>query len=132
MADDIFCKIVVGEIPAYKVFEDKDFLAFLEINPIRLGHTLVIPKKHFNTVYEMDDELYAGLFLLAKKLAPAVKSATGSDKVGLAVAGFHLDHANVHILPMDVIADIDFANQHPESAAELSRMAAKIQAEVDC
>lgn len=131
MADDIFCKIVAGDIPAHKIYEDDDFLAFLEINPIRLGHTLLIPKKHFDTVYMMDDDLYARFFLKAKELAPAIKTATDSDKVGLVVAGFHLDHAHLHLMPTNVIADMDFHNQHPEDAEKLSQMAEKIRGAVN-
>ncbi len=124
---DIFCKIVAGEIPAHKVYEDDKYLAFLEINPIRLGHTILIPKEHYSTVYEIPDGLYAEYFLKAKELSTAVKTAAGAEKCGLVVAGFDLDHAHIHLLPMDTTEDIDFHNQHEETQANLATMADKIR-----
>jgi histidine triad (HIT) family protein len=126
MADDIFCRIVAGEIPAYKVYEDENFLAFLEINPIRLGHTLLIPKIHYGTIYDMPEKLFAEYTEMARKLAPAIKLATKADKIGLVVAGFHLDHAHLHLLPMNVISDLDFNNQHKEADEKLAAMAKSI------
>lgn len=104
----IFSKIVNGEIPAYKVAEDERFLAFLDINPLAEGHTLVIPKKEVDYIFDIDDKLYADYFVFAKKVALAIKKVIPCEKVGIAVVGLEVAHAHIHLIPINTIYDIDF------------------------
>lgn len=104
----IFSKIVSGEIPAYKVAEDDRFLAFLDINPLAEGHTLVIPKQEVDYVFDLDDKLYADCFVFAKKVAVAIKKVVPCEKVGIAVLGLEVAHAHIHLIPINTIYDIDF------------------------
>ncbi len=110
--ETIFTKIVKGEIPAYKVAEDDHFLAFLDISPVARGHTLVIPKKAEEDLFDLDDELYAGLQLFAKKVAVGLKKAVTCKKVGVLVMGLEVPHAHIHLIPMQKEADVfDFSNK---------------------
>jgi histidine triad (HIT) family protein len=102
----IFSKIVNGEIPAYKVAEDENYLAFLDIFPVAKGHTLVIPKKEVDYLFDLDDELYAGLQLFAKKVAIGLKKAIPCQKVGILVLGLEVPHAHIHLIPMQNEADV--------------------------
>ncbi len=102
----IFTKIVKGEIPAYKVAEDDNFLAFLDISPAAKGHTLVIPKKEVDYLFDIDDELYAGLQLFAKKVAMGLKKAVPCKKVGVLVLGLEVPHAHIHLIPMQDETDV--------------------------
>lgn len=104
----IFSKIVTGDIPAYKVAEDDRFLAFLDINPLAEGHTLVIPKQEVDYVFDLDDKLYADCFVFAKKVALAIKKVVACEKVGIAVVGLEVAHAHIHLIPINTIYDIDF------------------------
>lgn len=123
MKDCIFCKIVSGEIPSFKIFENEDFLAFLEINPINIGHTLVIPKKHYETIYKMPDGEYSNLFSVVRLIAPRIAEATKAKKVGISVVGLDINHAHLHILPINNTSDTNFENQKPADSNELTRMA---------
>ncbi len=102
----IFTKIVNGEIPAHKVAEDENFLAFLDIFPVAKGHTLVIPKKEVDYLFDLDDELYIGLQLFAKKVAEGLKKAIPCLKVGVLVLGLEVPHAHIHLIPMQSEADL--------------------------
>ena len=102
----IFSKIVNGEIPAYKVAEDENYLAFLDIFPVAKGHTLVIPKKEVDYLFDLDDEFYAGLQLFAKKVATGLKKAIPCQKVGVLVLGLEVPHAHIHLIPMQNEADL--------------------------
>lgn len=102
----IFTKIVKGEIPAYKVAEDDNYLAFLDISPVAKGHTLVIPKKEVDYLFELDDELYTGLQLFAKKVAAGLKKAVPCLKVGVLVLGLEVPHAHIHLIPMQNEGDV--------------------------
>jgi histidine triad (HIT) family protein len=104
----IFSKIVSGDIPAYKVAEDDRFLAFLDINPLAEGHTLVIPKQEVDYLFDLDDKLYADYFVFAKKVAVAIKKVVPCEKVGIAVVGLEVAHAHIHLIPINTIYDIDF------------------------
>ena len=97
----IFSKIVSGEIPSHKIAESDDFLAFLDAFPIALGHTLVIPKKEVDYVFDLDDKLYADLFLFAKSIVPAIQKVVPCIRVGLTVIGLEVPHAHVHLLPLN-------------------------------
>lgn len=104
----IFSKIINGEIPAYKVAENEHFLAFLDIYPLAKGHTLVIPKKEVDYLFDMDNKLYADCFLFAKDIALAIKKVVPCEKVGVAVVGLEVRHAHIHLVPVNDIYDIDF------------------------
>lgn len=105
----IFTKIVTGEIPSYKIAEDEKFYAFLDINPIAKGHTLVIPKKEIDYLFDMEDDLFLELFLFAKKVAIALKRAIPCEKVGVAVIGLEILHAHIHLIPLKTMEDINFS-----------------------
>lgn len=102
----IFSKIVNGEIPAYKVAEDDNYLAFLDIFPVAKGHTLVIPKKEVDYIFDLEDDLYVGLQAFAKKVAVGLKKAIPCQKVGVLVLGLEVPHAHIHLIPMQTEADI--------------------------
>lgn len=127
----IFSKIVAGDIPAHKVAETEEFLAFLDISPLVLGHTLVIPKKEVDYIFDIDDELYQGLMLFAKQVAKGIKKAYPCDRVGVAVIGLEVPHAHVHLIPINQMNDMNFANPKLKlSQEQLAEVAAKIRAEL--
>ncbi|HEY9559506.1 MAG TPA: HIT family protein [Anseongella sp.] len=105
----VFSKIVAGEIPAWKVAEDERFLAFLDISPLAKGHTLVIPKEEIDYIFSLDDELFAGLQLFAKKVALGIGKVIPCERVGVAVVGLEVPHAHIHLIPINDIHDIDFS-----------------------
>ncbi|MDR3696736.1 HIT family protein [Mucilaginibacter sp.] len=124
----IFSKIVAGEIPAYKVAETIDYLAFLDINPLAEGHVLVIPKKEVDYLFDLDDELYTGLQIFAKIIATAIKKAIPCKRVGVAVIGLEVPHAHIHLIPLNRMSDINF--ERPKlnpTAEELEATAHKIR-----
>jgi len=102
----IFSKIVNGEIPAYKVAEDENYLAFLDIFPVAKGHTLVIPKKEVDYIFDLEDDIYIGLQAFAKKVAVGLKKAIPCKKVGVLVLGLEVPHAHIHLIPMQNEADL--------------------------
>jgi histidine triad (HIT) family protein len=102
----IFSKIVNGEIPAYKIAEDENYLAFLDIFPVAKGHTLVIPKKEVDYIFDLEDDLYNGLQAFAKKVAIGLKKAIPCEKVGVLVLGLEVPHAHIHLIPMQNEADL--------------------------
>ena len=106
----IFTKIVNGEIPSYKIAEDDKYYAFLDINPLAKGHTLVIPKQETDYLFDLDDELLAGLMVFAKKIARAIDKAVDCKRVGVAVLGLEVPHAHIHLIPLKSEADISFSN----------------------
>lgn len=119
----IFSKIVNGEIPAYKVAEDENYLAFLDIFPVAKGHTLVIPKKEIDYLFDLDDELYAGLQLFAKKVATGLKKAIPCLKVGVLVLGLEVPHAHIHLIPMQNEADVlNFSKKQKFSPEEFQKI----------
>jgi len=105
----IFSKIVAGEIPAYKVAESIDFLAFLDINPLAEGHVLVIPKKEVDYLFDLDDETYTGLQIFTKIVATALKKAIPCLRIGVAVIGLEVPHAHIHLIPLNDMDDINFS-----------------------
>ena len=123
----LFTKIVNGEIPAYKVDEDDNFLAFLDINPLAEGHTLVIPKKEIDYIFNIDDELYMGLFIFAKKVAKGIEKVIPCKKIGIAVVGLEVPHAHIHLVPLKTIYDIDFSKPKLKLTSEqLESIASRI------
>ncbi|EFA97587.1 HIT family protein [Hoylesella timonensis] len=105
---DIFSKIAAGEIPSYKCAEDAQFYAFLDINPLKEGHTLVIPRREVDYIFDMEDEELAAFQMFAKKVAKAIKSAYPCKKVAQVVLGLEVPHAHIHLIPMDNEGDVDF------------------------
>jgi len=105
----IFSKIVDGEIPAYKVAESNDYLAFLDINPLAKGHVLVIPKKETDYLFDMEDSEYTGLWIFAKIVAQGIKKVYPCEKVGVAVVGLEVAHAHIHLVPINEVGDINFS-----------------------
>lgn len=105
----IFTKIVKGEIPSYKVYEDKNFLAFLDINPLKKGHTLVIPKKEVDYIFDIDSKEYQNLWNTAKKIAIGMKKVIECNRISIVVMGLEVPHAHIHLIPLDSMQDIDFS-----------------------
>ena len=105
----IFSKIVAGEIPAYKVAESNDFLAFLDISPLAKGHVLVIPKKETDYIFDIEDDEYMALWVFAKIVAQGIKKVIPCVKVGVAVVGLEVTHAHIHLVPINKISDLNFA-----------------------
>lgn len=105
----LFTKIVNGEIPCYKIAETEEFLAFLDVFPLRKGHTLVISKKEVDYIFDLDDETFAGLHIFSKIVANAVKQAIPCKKVGVAVVGLEVPHTHIHLVPINAVSDIDFS-----------------------
>ena len=105
----IFSKIVAGDIPSYKVAEDENFLAFLDIFPLAKGHTLVIPKKETDYIFDMDSEEYNDLWAFAQKVAKAQKKIIPCERIGVAVIGLEVPHAHIHLVPINGVSDIDFS-----------------------
>ncbi len=127
----IFTKIVNGEIPAYKVAEDENYLAFLDINPAAKGHTLVIPKKEVDYYFDIDDETFTGLNQFAKKVAVGLKKAIPCKKVGVMVLGLEVPHAHIHLVPMQSELDLlHFTEKVNFSQQELAAIAKAIQQEI--
>ena len=123
----IFTKIVNGEIPCYKVAEDDNFLAFLDVNPNAKGHTLCIPKKEINKIFDMDDELYLGLMAFSKKVAIALEKTVPCKRIGMSVIGLEVPHAHVHLIPLNEMDEMRFVNKVKMTPAEFEALAQAIQ-----
>jgi histidine triad (HIT) family protein len=122
----IFSKIVAGEVPCFKVAETTDFLAFLDINPVALGHTLCIPKLETDYIFDLSDADLSGLVVFTKRVAMAVEAEVSCLRCGLAVVGLEVPHTHVHIIPMQSMADFSFGNKLQVPASTLSDLAARI------
>jgi histidine triad (HIT) family protein len=106
----IFSKIIKGEIPCYKVAENDDYFAFLDINPLRAGHTLVVPKKEIDYIFDLDDKYLGAMMVFSKKVAEAIISAVPCKRIGVAILGLEVPHAHIHLVPMDTMEDVNFKN----------------------
>jgi histidine triad (HIT) family protein len=128
MSGCLFCKIVSGDIPCYKVWEDSQFLAFLDIHPIKEGHTLVIPKTHSPYLFEMNDSEYTAIWEAAKTVSAKLKTTfqPKSGKIGSIVYGLDVDHTHIHLVPIDQSGDLSFKNAKPASKEELKTTLDKI------
>lgn len=127
----IFSKIVNREIPAYIVYEDDQSLAFLDINPLAAGHTLVIPKKEVDYIFDLDESTYTSLMLAAQKVAKAIDRWTTAQRVGIAVVGLEVPHAHIHLVPINGIHDIDFAKPKLKfTSEEFQKICAEISANI--
>ena len=122
----IFTKIISGEIPSYKIAENEDFFVFLDINPNAIGHTLVVPKKEANRLFELDDATYAALMVYAKKIAIALEKAVNCKRIGMTVIGLEVPHVHVHLIPLNSMEDATFGKKISMKPAEFEVLAAKI------
>ena len=123
----IFTRIVNGEIPCYKVAEDEQFLAFLDVNPNAVGHTLCIPKQEIDKLFDMDEELYLGLMRFSKKVAAALEKTVPCERIGMAVIGLEVPHAHVHLIPINEMNEMRFQNKVALTKEEFEALATKIQ-----
>jgi histidine triad (HIT) family protein len=128
--DCVFCKIVEDKIPSYKIAEDEDFYSFLTINPINPGHTLVIPKKHSEYIFEMDEGLQEGILKFSGKVAKALEKAINpkTGKIGIMVAGLEVPHTHIHLIPMDGEGDLTFSKAKSASDNKLKELQKQITA----
>jgi len=125
----IFSRIVNGEIPCYKIAETADYLAFLDVRPQALGHTLCIPKREVDYIFDIEDEALAGLMVFAKKVARAVGASVPCKRVGVAVIGLEVPHAHIHLIPLNVLSDLSFGKEPLlMSPEEMKALAEKIAA----
>lgn len=131
MTDCIFCKIVGGEIPSTKIWENDEFFAFLDINPVNPGHTLLIPKKHEDYLFELPDEEYVKIFKKAKELAGPIKHAMGAKRIGVIVEGFLVNHVHIHLIPLHAGGDLNLSKAKKAAPEELAQTAEKIIAEIN-
>ena len=123
----IFTKIVNGEIPCYKIAEDANFLAFLDVNPNAKGHTLCIPKQEIDQLFEIDEELYLGLMQFSKKIATALQKTVPCKRIGMAAIGLEVPHAHIHLIPLNEMDEMRFQNKVTMSKDEFEDLAKEIQ-----
>ena len=125
----IFTKIINGEIPCYKIAEDENYFAFLDINPLTKGHTLVVPKIEDDYIFNLDEKTYAGLMLFAKRVADAIEAAVPCKRVGVAVLGMEVPHVHVHLVPLNSEKDMIISNPKLKlEPAEMQKIATEISA----
>lgn len=123
----IFTKIINGEIPCYKIAEDENFFAFLDVNPNAKGHTLCIPKQEINKIFDIEDDLYLGLMQFSKKIAIALEKTVPCKRIGMAVIGLEVPHAHVHLIPLNEMDEIRFQNKVSMTKEEFEALAKSIQ-----
>ncbi len=126
----IFSKIIKGEIPSFKIAETEDFYAFLDINPVQQGHTLVVPKREEDYIFDLTDEELAGIMTFSKKVAKAIQEAFPCPKVGISVVGLEVNHAHVHLIPLHNVGDMDFSKKSNPSMDELKAVAENIKSKL--
>lgn len=132
MEDTLFTKIVKGEIPCYKIAEDENFFAFLDISPIAKGHTLVITKLQNDYIFDLPDELLGNMMIFAKKVAAGIKKAFPCNRVGVAVIGIDVPHNHIHLVPINGVGDLNFKAERLQlSQDEFKEIAVKISAAVE-
>ena len=124
----IFTKIINGEIPAYKITEDENYLAFLDVNPNAKGHTLCIPKQEINKLFDMPEDQYTGLMQFARKVAIALEKTVPCKRVGMAVVGLEVPHAHVHLIPLNEMDEMRFVNKVKLEKEEFDELAKAIAA----
>jgi histidine triad (HIT) family protein len=127
----IFTRIINGEIPCYKVAEDDRFFAFLDINPLKEGHTLVIPKKEVDYIFDLDEDILAGMMVFSQKVALAIEKVVPCNRIGVVVLGLEVPHAHIHLIPIDSEADVRFSNPRVKlTEDEFKNLAARISKEI--
>ena len=124
----IFTKIINGEIPGYKVAEDENFIAILDVNPNAKGHTLCIPKQEINKIFDMDEDLYLGLMKFSRKVAKAVEKTVECKRIGVAVVGLEVPHTHVHLIPLNDMDDMRFQRKVSLTKEEFEELASAIRA----
>jgi histidine triad (HIT) family protein len=125
----IFSKIIAGEIPCYKIAEDENYFAFLDINPLTKGHTLIVPKIEEDYIFNLTDETLSGMMVFAKKIALSIEKSVDCVRVGMAVIGLEVPHAHIHLIPINSEADMNFRNDKLKlSTDEMSKIASTIAA----
>ena len=122
----IFTKIIKGEIPSYKIAENEDFYAFLDINPNAKGHTLVVPKKEVDKIFDLDSETYLGLMQFSRKIAIAIEKSISCKRVGMTVIGLEVPHTHVHLIPLNAMKDATFGSKVVLTPDEFKEIAEKI------
>ena len=122
----IFTKIINGEIPCYKIAETEKFIAFLDVNPNAIGHTLVVPKKEVNKLFDLDEDLYTELMTFSRKVALALEKAIPCNRIGMSVIGLEVPHVHVHLIPLHVMADIQFQKKVSLTKEEFEKIATSI------
>ena len=123
----IFTKIIRGDIPSYKVAEDENYYAFLDINPLAEGHTLVVPKRETDYIFDLDDERLGGMMVFAKKIAARIREVTGCNRVAVVVLGLEVPHAHIHLIPINKESDVDFHKPRLQpTPEEFSSLAEKL------
>lgn len=127
----VFTKIINGEIPCYKIAEDENYFAFLDINPLREGHTLVVPKQEKDCFFDLEDSQLEGIILFSKRVAEAIKSVVPCNRIAVAILGLEVPHAHIHLVPMDTMEDINFKKPKLKfSPEEFKATAAKISSKI--
>jgi histidine triad (HIT) family protein len=124
----IFTKIIKGEIPCYKIAEDANFLAFLDVNPNAKGHTLCVPKQEIDKIFDLEDDLYIGLMQFSKKIAVALEKTVPCKRIGMAVIGLEVPHAHVHLIPLNEMDEMRFQKKVAMTKEEFEALARQIQA----
>lgn len=122
----IFTKIINGEIPCYKIAEDENYFAFLDINPLQKGHTLVVPKLEVDRYFDLDENTLAGMSVFSKRVAKAIKLAFPCDRIGMTVIGLEVPHAHIHLIPINSLRDMDFSQAKLVLTAEEMQSIAKL------
>ena len=123
----IFTKIINGEIPCYKIAEDANFLAFLDVNPNSKGHTLCVPKKEIDKIFDIEDDLFIGLMHFSKKIAIALEKTVPCKRIGMAVIGLEVPHAHVHLIPLNEMGEMTFKHKVSLTKEEFETLAKNIQ-----
>ncbi len=124
----IFTKIIKGEVPCYKIAEDDNFLAFLDVNPNAKGHTLCVPKQEIDKIFDIDDDLFIGLMQFSKKIAIALEKTVPCKRIGMAVIGLEVPHAHVHLIPLNEMGEMTFKNKVTLTKEEFEELAKRIKA----
>ncbi|MGI5820740.1 MAG: HIT family protein [Bacteroidales bacterium] len=125
MTETLFTKIINGDIPSYKIAENEQFYAFLDISPVAVGHTLVVPKKPVDYIFDLEDQMLADLMVYAKKIAKAIEVVVPCARIGIAVVGLEVPHTHIHLIPINDVGDIDFKKQRVELSHEKMSQVAK-------
>ena len=126
MKDCVFCKIAKGEIPSIKIWENEKYLAFLDVNPVKPGHTLLIPKKHDAYIFDLNDSEYLEIMSVAKIIAKKLKDSLNPPKVGMVIEGFGVEHIHIHLVPIDKSAELDPNKAKPATKEELQKIAKRV------
>lgn len=127
----IFTKIIKGEIPSHKIAENEKFYAFLDIFPLAKGHTLVVPKKEIDYIFDIDDELLGEMLVFAKKVGKAIENVVPCERIGISVIGLEVPHAHIHLIPISSITDMDFSREKLKlEASEFEALAAEISSHI--